>query len=143
MYGCLRVVEDLAGVALLDDLAGVHHADAVAHRADDAEVVGDQQDRRAGLVAQRADQVEHLGLDRGVEAGRRLVQHQQLRVARQRHGDDDTLQHAAGELVRVATHHPLGVGDLHLAQRSERAARSPATSDWPRMVNDSISCLPI
>ena len=100
-------LEDLDGVALLDDLAGVHHADAVAHRADHAEVVGDQQDGGVGLVAQRPDEVEHLGLDGGVEARRRLVEHEQLRVAGQRHGDDDTLLHAARQLVRVAVHHPL------------------------------------
>ena len=43
-----------------------------------------------------------------------------LRVAGQRHGDDDALLHAAGELVRVALHHPLRVGDAHPAQRVER-----------------------
>ena len=114
----LRRLEHLDGVALLDDLAGVHHPDPVAHRADDAEVVGDQQDRRVGLAAQRAHEVEHLGLDRGVEPGGRLVEHEQLGVARQGHGDDDTLLHAAGELVRVALHDPVGVGDAHPAQGS-------------------------
>ena len=53
-----------------------------------------------------ADQVEHARLDRGVEAGRRLVEHQQLRVGGQRDGDDDALLHPARELVRVALERP-------------------------------------
>ena len=62
------------------------------------------------------DEVEHLGLDRGVEPGGRLVEDQQRRVLRQRHRDHDALLHAARELVRVAAHDAVGVGDLHLAQ---------------------------
>ena len=38
-------------VGLLDDLAGVHDRDPVAHLGDDAEVVGDEDDRGPGLVA--------------------------------------------------------------------------------------------
>ena len=45
----LRALEDGRGVALLDDLAGVHHADPVAQGPDDAEVVGDEQDCGVGL----------------------------------------------------------------------------------------------
>ena len=116
----LGLVEHLLRRALLDHLAGVHHADPVAHRADHAEVVGDQQDRRVGLGPQRAHEVEHLGLDGGVEAGGRLVEHEQLRVAGERHGDHDPLLHAARELVRIALHHPLRVGDAHAPQRVER-----------------------
>ena len=45
--GVERVAEQRRHVGLLDDLAGVHHRDPVAHLGDDAEVVGDQHDRRA------------------------------------------------------------------------------------------------
>ena len=120
MYGWLGWSKTCCAGPFLDHLAGVHHADPVAHRADHAEVVGDQQDRRVGLDPQRAHEVEHLGLDRGVEPGGRLVEHEQPRVARQRHGDHDALLHAARQLVRVALHHPLGIGDAHVAQRVER-----------------------
>ena len=41
-----RLAEERHDVGLLDDLAGVHHRDAIAHLGDDAEVVGDQDDRR-------------------------------------------------------------------------------------------------
>ena len=51
------------------------------------------------------DEVEHLGLDGRVEAGRGLVEDQQRRVLRERHRDHDALLHAARELVRIAAHH--------------------------------------
>ena len=117
--GMLGIVEHLLGGALLDDLAGVHHADPVAHRADHAEVVGDQQDRRVGVRPQGAHEIEHLGLDGGVETGGRLVEHEQLRVAGERHGDHDPLLHPARELVRIPLHDPHRVGDANAAQRVE------------------------
>ena len=66
--GVARVVEDVVDRALLDEPPRVEHADAVAHLRDHVEVVADEQDARAELLAQRGDEVEHLGLDRGVEA---------------------------------------------------------------------------
>ncbi len=120
VYGCCGLSNTWCAGTFLDDLAGVHHADPVAQRADDAEVVGDQQHGGVALLAQRADQVEHLGFHRGVEAGGRLVEHQELRVAGQRHGDDHALLHSAGELERVAIHHTRRVGDSHSPQRLER-----------------------
>ena len=39
------LAEDVAGVALLDDLARVHHRDAIAGLGDDAEVVRDEKQR--------------------------------------------------------------------------------------------------
>ena len=112
VYGCCGLREDGGGIALLDDLARVHHPDPVAHRPDDAEVVGDQQDRRVGLGLERADEVEHARLDGRVEPGRRLVEDEQLRVRGQRDRDDDALLHPARELVRVA------LGDAPPGRRS-------------------------
>ena len=65
-----------------------------------------------GLEAR--DEIEHLGLDRRIEAGRRLVEDQQLGLLRERHRDHDALLHAAGELMRVAAEDARGIGDLHL-----------------------------
>ena len=132
----------VAGVALLDDLARVHHADPVAQRPDDAEVVGDEQDRGVRLGLERADEVEDARLDRGVEPGRRFVEDEQLRVGGERDGDDDALLHPARELVRVALGDPLRVGDLDALER--RAARSPRPRFWlwPRTVNASATCGP-
>ncbi len=138
----LRVLEDGGGVALLDDLARVHHADPIAQRPDDAEVVGDEQDGRVGLGLERADEVEHAGLDRGVEAGRRLVEDEQLRVGRERDGDDDALLHPARQLVRIALGDPLRVGDLDPLEGACRAFASASSLPWPRTVNASTTCGP-
>ncbi len=67
------------------------------------------------------DQVDHLGLDRGVEPGGRLVEDQQARVGRESHRDHDALLHPAGKLVRVAPEHRLRVGDANLPERGDRA----------------------
>ena len=116
-----RVLEDRLDRALLDEPAGVEHADAVAHLRDHAEVVADEEHRRVELGLQVRDEIEHLGLDRRVEAGRRLVEDQQRRVLGERHRDHDALLHPARELVRVAAHHRAGVGDLHARERLARA----------------------
>ena len=127
--GVLGLLEDLDGVTLLDELAGVHDADAIAHRADHAQVVGDQQDRRVRLVAQRSHEVEHLCLDSRIETRCRLVEHEQLRVAGECHGDDDALLHAPRQLVRVALHDALRIGDAHTAQCAERLLPSVSPVD--------------
>ena len=111
-----RVVEHLARRALLDHLARVQDADAIAHLRDHAEVVADEHQRGPEFLAQRRDQVQHLGLDGRVERGRRLVEDQQRRLGRERHRDHGALQHAARELMRVAAHHAGRVGDPHLLE---------------------------
>ena len=128
-------------VAFLDDLAGVHHADPVAHRADDAEVVGDEQDRGVGLGHERADKIEHARLDGRVQAGRRLVEDEQLRVGGQRHRDDHALLHAARQLVRVALEDPSGSA-IWTRRRAASALSRACFALWPRTVNASMTCGP-
>ena len=102
MYGCCGSANERRDAARCSTIApGVHHDDVVGELGDDAEVVGDEDDRGAGLLAQRAHQLEDLRLDRHVERGRRLVGDQQLRLAGQRHRDHHALAHAARELVRI------------------------------------------
>ena len=99
-----RLGEDRLRLALLDEPAGVEDADALAHLPDHREVVADEEDAGAELLAQGGDEVEHLGLDGRVEARGGLVEDEQRRVGGEGHGDDDPLLSAAGELVRVAAH---------------------------------------
>ena len=113
MYGWRGFVEELARRPLLDQPARVEHAHPLAHAGDDPEVVADEEDRRVELRAQLLDQVEHLRLDRGVEPRGRLVQHEQVGIRRERHGEHDPLLLAARELMRVAAHHPIRCRDLH------------------------------
>ena len=117
----LRAAEERGHVGVLDDLAGIHDGHAVAHLGDHAEVVRDQDDRGAGLVAQVAHQVEDLRLDRDVEGCRGLVGDQQLGLACQRHRDHDALGHPTGQLVRERVESPRRVGDPDHSKQLERA----------------------
>ena len=95
----------------LDRPAGVEDQDPVGEPGDDAEVVGDEQDRGAGAVADPVEDVEHLGLEGDVERGGRLVGDEQRGVVGERHGEHRPLAHPAGELVRVLVGPGGGVRD--------------------------------
>ena len=98
----LAGVEELVARADLDDLAGVHHGDAVGEVGDDREVVGDVERRDAVALREVADRVEDVRLGGHVERRGRLVEDDHLRAVGERHGDRHALLLAAGELVRVA-----------------------------------------
>jgi hypothetical protein len=97
--GALR---DLLGPAGLHHLAAVEHDHPLREEPDDAEVVGDEQQRELPGVTQVGEQVEHLGLRGQVQGADRLVEHDDLRIAHQRAGDRDPLPLPAGEPRRVA-----------------------------------------
>ena len=127
--GMLRAGEQFVDRRALDDLAGIHHRDLVADFGDDAEIVGDQDDRGAAGRLQFAHQVEDLRLQGDVERGGRLVRDQELGIAGQRHRDHDALAHAAGELVRIVVDAPFRRGDVDAAQQLDGAlARRCAAS---------------
>ena len=106
--GVLGVGEDIEHRAVFDFFAAVHDEHVVGDFGDHAEVVRDEDDRHAAVVAELAEDFEDLGLDRDVERGGRLVGDEQLRVAREGHRDHDALLLAAGHLVRVGIDALLG-----------------------------------
>ena len=110
------VVEDLFHGAVLDDLARVHNGHAVGHVCHNAQVMGDVDDRHAQLFLQVTDQLQDLRLNGHVQCGGGLVADQDLRAAGRCNGDDDTLAHTAGELVRVLFVTALRVRDADLGQ---------------------------
>ena len=113
--------EDRGGRSLLDDVAGVHHEHSLGDTGDDAEVVGDPDHRHRHLLAEPGDEGDDLLLDRHVEGGRRLVGDEHLGAQGQRHGDDDTLAHPAGELVGIRPRGPSGTRDADLGEHLDRA----------------------
>ena len=113
----LRIVEQLALRALLDDPARVHHRDPVGHVGHHAHVVRDQHDGGAEVLPELLDQAEDLRLDGDVQRGGRLVGDQHVRVAGHRHRDHDALAHAAGELVRVGVDALARVRDADRGQQ--------------------------
>ena len=117
--GMQRLLEELGGRRLLDDLAEVHDDDAPAHVADDAEVVRDEEIGQVELLLQLDEQVEHLRLDGDVEGGHRLVGDDELGADGESAGDADALALAAAELPRPA------IGQLGARARRARAVRPP------------------
>ena len=115
--GVLGVAEDVDDAAVFDDLSVEHHRHVVGDFGDHAQVVRDEQHRHAPLVAQMAEDVENLSLNRHVERGRRLVGDQQLGIARERHGDHHPLLLPAGHLVRVIVDAIGRFGDADLVEQ--------------------------
>ena len=118
-----------------------------------AEIVADEQDRGRKLLAQLDDQIEHVGLDRRIESGRRFIQHQKCRIAGQRHGDGDALLHAArqvgadsdcitrsGSLMRTFCQHLDRARPAHSARGTP--ASSNTSSTWRPMRIDGLSARP-
>ena len=139
--GC---VDDLLDGPALDEPAGLHHVDAVAHEAGDAEVVGDEEDGDAGALLDLQEQVEDAGLHGDVEGGGRLVGDDEAGLGRQRHRDEHALEHAAGELVRVLLQPALGHAEVHLLEQVQGAGRrrpSLDSSEWASRIASTI-CLP-
>ena len=97
----LRIVEDLIHGAALADAARVHHDDLVAHVGDDAQVVRNHDDGHAQLLLQVLHQFQNLRLNGHVQSRGGLVGNQDIRLARQSHGDHHALAHASGQLVRI------------------------------------------
>ena len=95
---------------MLDDLAAVHDDHLVGDLGDDAEIVGDHDDRHPELFLELVHQLEDLRLRRHVERGRRLVGDHEVRLVDQRHRDHHALAHAARELVRIVVDALLRVG---------------------------------
>jgi hypothetical protein len=98
-----RPQEYLVGRRDLDHPAGIHDADAVGDLRQQGQVVRYIQHRDADPDAQLAQQRDDLLLGGDVEAGRRLVQHQQSGSQATRHRDTDALLLPARQLVRIAT----------------------------------------
>ncbi len=117
MGGC---VEDARHRSRLDHPPGIHHRELIAHLGDDAEIVGDEDQRETVRLLQVAQHFQVLRLDRQVEAGGRLVGNQEARLAGNPDGADDALAHAARHLVRVLLEARFRRRDAH---RPEQFAR--------------------
>ena len=119
-----RPREQLVHRRLLHRPPGVHHQHVVRGPGHHAEVVGDEDQRGAGLDPGEREHLEDLGLHRDVQRRRRLVGDDHLRVVGDRHRDDDPLPHPSGELVRERP----GPASRRSGSRPGRAARPPASA---------------
>ena len=117
-----RLAIQIGGRRELDDLAEVHHGDAVGDVLDDREIVRDEQVGEPAVALQILQQVDHLRLHRDVERRHRLVADDEARLDGERARDADALALAAGELVRIARR-VLGAQADFLEQLAARARR--------------------
>ena len=112
--------EHLGGGAALHDAALVHHRHVVRDGAHHGEVVADEQERHAQILAQQREQLQHARAHRHVERADRLVGDDQGGPGDDGARDGEALALASGELVRVA---PRVVGgEIDPAQRLGHAA---------------------
>jgi hypothetical protein len=109
--------EHLPHRPLLHDPAALHHDEPVGAVGGDPEVVGDQQDGRAGGADELVEAVEDVPLHGGVQRAGGFVRHEQLGAGGDRDRDEDALAHAAGQLVRVLPGPGLGVGQARLGEQ--------------------------
>ena len=105
----------------LDLAPGIHDHDALGDFGDDAEIMGDQDDRGTDAALEIQHQLQDLRLDRHVERRGRLVGDQEFRVAGERHGDHHALAHAAGELMWIFAHAPRRLRDANQCQHLDGA----------------------
>ena len=85
----------LLSSAFLHDLSGVHDYNVIRHLGNYAEVMGYEHDRGVDLVLKVPEQVKDLCLDRNVQSCSGLVCNDYFRIAGKRHGDHNSLAHAA------------------------------------------------
>ena len=104
------VGEHLGDRSSFDDLAVLHHANAVGVTAHNGKVVADQQQRQPTGGFLRRQQLQDLRLDGHIQRRRRLVGDQQGRIVCQRHRDHHPLALAAGKLMRKGVQPALGIG---------------------------------
>ena len=108
--------------------AGVHHQHPVAEVANQVQVVTDEQQRQALLGHQLVQQCQHFLAHRDIQRRSGFVGNQQLRPLRQHHRDHHPLTHAAGQLVRKLSGHPLRLANAHTLQQGLDRASTFAAS---------------
>ncbi|EGJ74167.1 putative ABC transporter ATP-binding protein [Streptomyces sp. Tu6071] len=124
-----RVVQHLGGGALFDHVAVAHDEHFRADLGDDGEVVRDDEEGEPRLLAEVGEEVEDLGLDGDVERRRRLVGDQDAGPGRERGGDQDALEHPAGQLVGVLGADPGGFAQVDLGEEFGGALAGRATAE--------------
>ena len=92
MFGC---VADLVGITNFDEAALVHDTDPVAHVADDADIVADEDIGEAEFILQTHEQIKHLRAHGDIESRGRLVGNDHARIKRDGAGNADALALAA------------------------------------------------
>ena len=78
--------------------------------------------RADNAIKSVGQQIEHLGLNRDVERGRRFIGDEDFGIACECHRDHHALAHTAGHLVRVIVDAPFRGGDADLCKEIDGLA---------------------
>src|SRR6516164_2139501 len=135
------LLQHVADVAELDELACIHHGNVIAEPSHDTKIVADEQEGDALVGSEARQQAENLRFDCDVERCRRLVQDKQRRFTSESRSDQRPLLHPARQLVRVGTGDLGGTIDPHLAQRGLGAAQRVGERQ-PEMLHHRFGDLP-
>ena len=115
-----RIAEQGRRRAGLDDLAGIHHGDALAMLRRQPQVVGDEEQAGLAIALQLVDQLHDPRLGDDVERRGRFVGDNQVRLAGEGHGDQRALALAAGQLVRKTAEQVCRTRQMNRIERSDR-----------------------
>ena len=110
--GVAWVLDDRGPWADLDDLAEIHHGDAVADSLDDRDIMRDEKEGESHLGLKPHHQVHDARLHRDIERRDRLVRDDQLRREPKRARDGEALALAAREFMRETPRHVGREADL-------------------------------
>ena len=117
------MIEQLVAAGNFDDLAEIHHRDAIADVFDNAQVMGDEQEGQVELLLKLLQQIQDPRLDGDIERRHRLVEHKETRVDGKGASSADALALTTRELVgepatvirlepnEIENLFPLGPGD--------------------------------
>ena len=109
-------MEDGVHAGLLHHLAGIKDGHLLTGLGDDAQVVGNHDDRGVVALTKLVHQVQDLGLDGDVQGGGGLIGDEEPGVVDEGDGDHHTLEHAAGKVVGVVHQNLLRTGDFDLSE---------------------------
>jgi len=112
----LGICEKLAYRFQFNDTPTLHDGDTVAILRDNAEIVRYDDGAETQFAAPAHQQVQHLNLNGGIQTECCIVGQHHIRLRYQRHGDHDTLRHAAGQFMRVGMYAPLRLDDANLIE---------------------------
>ena len=115
--------QQLRRCALFDDASVLHDGSAVGDVAQHADIVRDEEHRCAVLVAQGAQDLEHLPLERGIECRGRFVGEQEARPQGECECYRGALRHPARQCEGIGVEDVIGVSEAHAAQELCRALR--------------------
>ena len=111
-----RSGEELGNRRFFHDFAGIEHDNALAELGHHTQIVRDIQHARALPADERPQQIEDDGFGGHIQACGGLVQDKQIGLAHQRHGDGDSLLHAAAEFVRIPFCHLRRIDQVDSAE---------------------------